>query len=211
MPGDVKRVRPSKRRGATIAQAIGAQPDELVFTSGATESNNLAIRGLADRLGSGGKHLVSVATEHRAVLDPLEQLRRRGCRRQLGCRCTAARRLRRAGWTCSSWPRPIQDDTILVSVMLANNEIGVIQPLAAIGRHLRRSAACCCTPTPLRRSARSPSTWPTGRRSDELLGPQDLRPQRDRCAVRPPSLAADPPGSRSSMAEDRKRGSGAAR
>src|SRR5262245_46353608 len=62
----------------TIASAIGAEPHEIVFTSGATESNNLAIRGVAERDRRRGDHLVSVATEHKAVLDPLARLARRG-------------------------------------------------------------------------------------------------------------------------------------
>ncbi len=61
-----------------IAEAIAARPKEIVFTSGATESNNLAIKGVAGRLGHRGKHMISVATEHPAVLDPLETLARRG-------------------------------------------------------------------------------------------------------------------------------------
>src|SRR5262245_43828589 len=61
----------------TIAAAIHAEPREIVFTSGATESNNLAIRGLADRPRRKGNHIVSVATEHKAVLDPLRRLARR--------------------------------------------------------------------------------------------------------------------------------------
>src|SRR5690349_6791720 len=62
----------------TIAAAIGASERDVAFTSGATESNNLAIRGIADRARRKGSHLVSVATEHRAVLDPLSRLARRG-------------------------------------------------------------------------------------------------------------------------------------
>src|SRR5439155_14070333 len=66
------------RARESIAAAIGAEPREIVFTSGATESNNLAIRGLADRPRRKGNHLVSVTTEHKAVLDPLRRLARRG-------------------------------------------------------------------------------------------------------------------------------------
>jgi cysteine desulfurase len=115
----------------TIAAAIGAVPREIVFTSGATESNNLAIRGVAERQNRRGNHLITVQTEHRAVLDPIARLGRRGCEvthlgvEQAGSDCAGlvdAEKLRHA----------LRDDTLLVSVMLANNEIGVIQPLAEI-------------------------------------------------------------------------------
>lgn len=116
-----------------IAAAIGAGPKELVFTSGATESNNLAIRGIALRQRRKGNHLVSVETEHKAVLDPLTRLARRGYEVTL-------LKAEPAGSPTAGLIDPqqvadaIRDDTLLVSVMLANNEIGVIQPLAEIGR-----------------------------------------------------------------------------
>lgn len=121
----------------SIAAAIGAKAKEIVFTSGATESNNLAIRGTVERAQRKGNHLVSVVTEHPSVLDPLERLSRRGYTVTL----------------LSVIPSPdpnaglihpeqvadaIRDDTILVSVMLANNEIGAIQPLEEIARLCRQ-------------------------------------------------------------------------
>jgi len=116
----------------SIARAIGARAREIVFTSGATESNNLAIRGVAHRPRRKGDHLVSVATEHKAVLDPLDRLQRNGFDvtylpvEQAG---SAQAGSIDAGQVADA----IRDDTILVSVMLANNEIGLIQPLAEIG------------------------------------------------------------------------------
>lgn len=115
-----------------IATGIGAEPREIVFTSGATESNNLAIRGVAERTRRRGNHLVSVKTEHQAVLGPLARLAKRDCEITL---------LEVEPWTSdrAGWLDPqkvaeaIRDDTVLVSVMLANNEIGVIQPLEEIG------------------------------------------------------------------------------
>lgn len=123
-------------RGA-IAGAIGADAKEIVFTSGATESNNLAIRGVAARERRRGDHLVSVATEHKAVLDPLARLSRRGCETTL---LDVEQRDRpRAGWLDPQRVADaIRDDTCLVSVMLANNEIGVIQPLADIATICKR-------------------------------------------------------------------------
>ena len=115
-----------------IASVLGADEREVVFTSGATESNNLAIRGIADRTRRKGNHLVTVATEHRAVLDPIEQLGRRGFD-------VTVLDVRPSGLADAGRLDPaevaaaIGDHTILVSVMLANNEIGVIQDIAAIG------------------------------------------------------------------------------
>ncbi|HVX63687.1 MAG TPA: aminotransferase class V-fold PLP-dependent enzyme, partial [Pirellulales bacterium] len=120
----------------TIASAVGAQPREIVFTSGATESNNLALRGVAERGKRKGNHLISVTTEHKAVLDPLDRLGRRGYEITL-------LEVAPAGSEQSGLldPQQVSDalrpDTALVSVMLANNEIGVIQPLAEIGEICR--------------------------------------------------------------------------
>lgn len=119
-----------------IAARIGASPREIVFTSGATESNNLALRGVCERARQPGRHLVSVVSEHRAILDPLAKLAKRGFevtllpvlpngRPDAGC------------VELDALAAAIRPDTILVSVMLANNEIGVIQPLEAIGRLCR--------------------------------------------------------------------------
>jgi cysteine desulfurase len=119
-----------------IAAAIGASPREIVFTSGATESNNLAIRGLADRRQRRGNHLVTVRTEHRAVIEPIERLGRRGF-------AVTVLDVEQAGSPQPGWldpahvARALRDDTLLVSVMLANNEIGVIQPVAEIARLCR--------------------------------------------------------------------------
>jgi cysteine desulfurase len=115
----------------SIANAIGADAKEIVFTSGATESNNLAIRGVAERERRRGNHLVSVTTEHKAVLDPLARLTRHGY--EVTLLDVEQHDSTRAGWLDpQKVADAIRDDTCLVSVMLANNEIGVIQPLAAI-------------------------------------------------------------------------------
>jgi cysteine desulfurase len=115
----------------SIATAVGADATEVVFTSGATESNNLAIRGVAERERRRGNHLVSVATEHKAVLDPLARLARRGY--DVTLLDVEQHDSPRAGWLDpQKVADAIRDDTCLVSVMLANNEIGVIQPLGEI-------------------------------------------------------------------------------
>ena len=120
-----------ERARDTIAAAIGAQPREIVFTSGATESNNLAIRGVAEHARRRGDHFLSVATEHKAVLDPLAHLARQG--RELTLLPVEQGGNPRAGLiTANQVAEAIRDETALVSVMLANNEIGAIQPLAEI-------------------------------------------------------------------------------
>jgi cysteine desulfurase len=104
-----------------IADLMGAAPREVVFTSGATESNNLAIKGV------GGSHIVTMATEHKAVLDPVKRLAKAGVR-------TTVLAPRRNGLVDLEQLRAaIQPDTSLVSIMFANNEIGVIQPVGEIG------------------------------------------------------------------------------
>ncbi|MBS0208268.1 MAG: aminotransferase class V-fold PLP-dependent enzyme [Planctomycetes bacterium] len=114
-----------------IAASIGAQPREIVFTSGATESNNLALRGVCERQPLRGNHLLSVVTEHRAILDPLSRLTSRGFDVTLLPVLQAYDRL--AGrLEVDRFRDALTDKTVLVSVMLANNEIGVLQPIAEL-------------------------------------------------------------------------------
>jgi cysteine desulfurase len=113
----------------SIAAAINADAKEIIFTSGATESNNLAIRGVAERDRRRGNHIISVTTEHKAVLDPLARLARRGY--EVTLLSVEQHPNPRAGWLDpQKIADALRDDTCLVSVMLANNEIGVIQPLS---------------------------------------------------------------------------------
>jgi cysteine desulfurase len=109
-----------------VAGLIGATAKEIVFTSGATESNNLAIKGVARALGHRGDHIITLATEHKAVLDSCKHLANHGFSTTYLGVCPDGivdlDRLRDA----------ITDRTILISVMAANNEIGVLQPLSAI-------------------------------------------------------------------------------
>ncbi len=120
----------------SIARSLGCTPREIVFTSGATESNNLVLRGVAQRGRRPGGHLISVTTEHKAILDPLQRLARRGCDvTLLGVRQAGEDDAGRLD--VQQVVDAFRDDTLLVSVMLANNEIGVIQDLAALGRECR--------------------------------------------------------------------------
>ena len=117
---------------ASIARTLNCSPRELVFTSGATESNNLALRGVAERVRRRGNHIVSVKTEHKAVLDPLAKLGRRGF--EITLLDVAPNGRPDAGLIdLDRLASVLRDDTLLVSVMLANNEIGVLQPVAEIG------------------------------------------------------------------------------
>ena len=110
-----------------LAAAIHASPDEIIFTSGATEANNLAIKGVAEAYFAKGRHLITLQTEHSAVLDPYEYLR------SLGFEITLLPVQADGLVDLPTLEQAIRPDTILVSVMAANNEIGVLQPLAAIG------------------------------------------------------------------------------
>lgn len=117
----------------SLAAALGASPREVVFTSGATESNNLAIWGTCEWPRRKGNHVISVATEHPAVLDPLAKLARRGY--EVTLLPVRTQGLADAGTIdVEQLASHIREDTVLVSVMLANNEIGVLQPLRDIGR-----------------------------------------------------------------------------
>ncbi len=119
-----------------IAQTLGAGDNDIVFTSGATESNNIALRGLADTPRRKGNHIVSVATEHRSVLDPLARLARQGVEVTLLTPRPHEDPL--AGVVkAEQVAEALREDTLLVSVMLANNEIGAIHPLAEIGQICR--------------------------------------------------------------------------
>ena len=117
-----------KNAREAIASIINASPEEIVFTSGATEANNLAIKGVAEAYFSQGKHIVTVATEHRAVLDPCAYLE------SLGFEVTYLPVQANGILDLSKLETALREDTVLVSVMAANNEIGVLQPLAAIGK-----------------------------------------------------------------------------
>ena len=110
-----------------VAKLIGADPREIVWTSGATESNNLAIKGAANFYQSRGKHLITVKTEHKAVLDTTRELERQGFE-------VTYLDVKEDGLIdFDVLKAAIRPDTILISVMFVNNEIGVIQDIPAIG------------------------------------------------------------------------------
>lgn len=121
-----------KNARKTLAQAIHATPEEIVFTSGATEANNLAIKGVAEAYFSQGRHIITVQTEHNAVLDPCDYLQ------SLGFEVTFLPVQQDGLIDLTELETAIRPDTILVSVMAANNEIGVLQPLEDIGTICRQ-------------------------------------------------------------------------
>ena len=114
-----------------VADLIGADPREIVWTSGATESNNLAIKGAAQFYKGKGKHLITVKTEHKAVLDTMRELERQGFE-------VTYLDVQQDGLIdIEKFKAAIRPDTILASVMFVNNEIGVIQDIEAIGKVCR--------------------------------------------------------------------------
>lgn len=116
-----------KQARTILADSIHATPEEIVFTSGATEANNLAIKGVAEAYFSKGRHIITVQTEHNAVLDPCHYLE------SLGFEVTFLPVQRDGVLDLLKLEQAFRSDTILVSVMAANNEIGVLQPLTEIG------------------------------------------------------------------------------
>ncbi|WP_395823427.1 IscS subfamily cysteine desulfurase [Collimonas sp.] len=115
-----------------VAKLVNADSREIIWTSGATEGNNLAIKGAANFYKTKGKHIITVKTEHKAVLDVVRELERQGFD------ATYLQPQDNGLITLEQLEAAIRPDTILVSVMLVNNEIGVIQPIAEIGELCRQ-------------------------------------------------------------------------
>ncbi len=111
-----------------VAKLIGCTPKEIIFTSGATESNNLAIKGIAEMYRERGNHIITQVTEHKAVLDTCKKLEKQGYR------VTYLPVQANGLIDIEDLRRAMDETTILVSIMYANNEIGVIQPVAEIGK-----------------------------------------------------------------------------
>ena len=116
-----------KKAREILATGINTTPEEIIFTSGATEANNLAIKGISEAYFNKGRHIITIATEHNAVLDPCTYLQ------NLGFEVTYLPVNTDGIIDLTSLETALRKDTILVSIMAANNEIGVLQPLARIG------------------------------------------------------------------------------
>jgi len=116
---------------ADVAALVNADPREIVWTSGATESNNLSIKGAAHFYAERGKHVITLKTEHKAVLDPCRELEREGYE------VTYLNVMENGLVDLEALKAAMRPDTVLVSIMFVNNEIGVIQPIEAIGEICR--------------------------------------------------------------------------
>ena len=117
-----------------VAKLVNADPREIVWTSGATESNNLAIKGAANFYNGKGKHIITVATEHKAVIDPVRELERQGFS------ATFLEPDANGLVDVEKFKAAIRPDTVLASVMFVNNEIGVVQEIEAIGNICRENS-----------------------------------------------------------------------
>ena len=118
-----------------IAELIGASGKEIIFTSGATESDNLALKGIAEMYAEKGNHIITSQTEHKAVLDTCQALIERGCE----VTYLAPDEFGRV--TAEQVEEEITDKTILISIMAGNNETGTLQPLGAVAELARRTGA----------------------------------------------------------------------
>ncbi len=122
-----RRKKPSRQRASRWRICIGANPKEIIFTSGATESNNLAIKGVAEMYREKGNHIITCVIEHKAVIDTCKKLEK------LGARVTYLPVQKDGRISLDELRAAITDKTILITIMTANNEIGVLQPVAEIG------------------------------------------------------------------------------
>lgn len=130
-----------KQAREQIANFINAEPNELIFTSGATEAINIAIKGVAESYSNIGKHIITVSTEHKAVLDTSKDLEKKGFE------ITFLSVLQNGLIDLAELQKAIRPDTILVSLMYVNNETGVIQPIKEIAKLAHEKGALFMTDT----------------------------------------------------------------
>jgi cysteine desulfurase len=128
-----------KQAREQIADFINAEPNELIFTSGATEAINIAIKGVAESYSSKGKHIITVSTEHKAVLDTCKDLEKKGFE------ITYLKVQNNGLIDLDEFLKAIRPDTVLVSVMYINNETGVIQPIKEIAKLAHEKGALFIT------------------------------------------------------------------
>ncbi len=140
-----------------VARSIGAEAREIIFTSGATESNNLAIKGVAEAMAARGNHLVTAASEHQAVLDPMRRLARQGFDLTI-VPCDAQGQV-----SAEAVSKALTASTIMVSIMAANNEVGTINPIGEIARLCRDRGIVFHTD-----AAQAVGKWPLDVQSDPV-------------------------------------------
>ena len=133
-----------KQARQQVADVLGAEGEDVIFTSGATEGNNIAIKGVAAMYADKGKHIITQPTEHKAVIDPCKWLETKGYR------VTWLKVDRYGRIDLDELRNAIKDDTILVSIMHGNNEIGTLQPIGEVGRLCKEKGVlfhtdCCQT------------------------------------------------------------------
>ena len=163
-----------------IAKLIGATTKEIVFTSGATESDNLAIKGVAEMYREKGNHIITAVTEHKAVLDTCKRLEK------YGFRVTYMPVQKDGLIDLDDLKRAMDDKTILVTIMAANNEIGVLQPFAEIGKLCRERGSHLPHRRHAGRRQDSGRCEQAEHRPDVHLRPQNVRTQGRRRSVCPP-------------------------
>ncbi len=164
-----------------IAKLIGATAKEIIFTSGATESNNLAIKGIAEMYRERGNHIITQVTEHKAVLDTCKRLEKYGYRvTYLPVKADGLIDL-------EDLKRAMDDKTILVTIMAANNEIGVLQPIREIGKLCHEKGIIFHTDAVQAVGKVPVNVIDRQHRCAVALRPQDLWPQRRGRAVCSPA------------------------
>lgn len=139
-----------------VAELVGAQPEQIVWTSGATESNNLAIKGVAQARGIAGGHIITSQIEHKATLDTARQLQ------EAGVAVTYLVPDADGLISVEAVSEALRDDTFLVSLMLVNNELGTLNDIPAIGARVREQGALLHVDAAQGR-VRSRLTWRSGR------------------------------------------------
>ena len=123
-----------KAARAQVAQALGAEPERVFFTSGGTEADNWAILSAAERLGKRGRHIITTAVEHHAVLHPMQKLEAKGFE------VTYLQPDHDGTITVEELKKALRPDTILVSVMMVNNETGAVMPIADMVKAVHRAS-----------------------------------------------------------------------
>ena len=167
-----------------IAKLIGATAKEIIFTSGATESDNLAIKGVAEMYREKGNHIITAVTEHKAVLDTCKRLEK------YGYRVTYLPVQKDGLIDLEELKRAMDDKTILVTIMAANNEIGVLQPVAEIGKLCHERGVIFHTDAVQAVGKIPVDVNKDEHRPDVDLGAQDVRPQGRRRALCSPQESA---------------------